>query len=161
MGSCQVPALARKAGNQVSTTGSMTVLLPSQRSRTRVPQGGRQSPTKRTARLLSTLKTTVSPFTRRRKFTMDIQSTSVIESGLLIPSQPASAEESAPIQEVEAPNVLMPAGYPRPCFASGNAPGYRARLAREGPRPRGASPRPFPALPQSPTARGTMGQLRR
>ena len=161
MGSSQVPALARKAWDQVSTTGSMTILLPSHRSRTRVPRGRRQSPTKRTARLLPTLKTTVSPFTRRRISCRDIHSSFVIEWGLLIPSQQASAEESAPIQGVECADVLTRTGNPQPCPASGNAPGDRAPLAREGPRPRGASLRPFPALPQSPMVRGIMGPLRR
>ena len=41
------------------------------------------------------------------------------------------------------------------------ATGDRAPLAREGPRPRGASLRPFPALLQSPTARRIMGPPRR
>jgi len=45
-------------------TGSMTMVLPSQRSRTRVPRARRQLPTRRTARLLPTLKTTVSLLTR-------------------------------------------------------------------------------------------------
>ena len=61
MGSSQAPALARKAGDHLSSSGSMTIVLPYHRSRTRVPRGSRQSPTKRTARLLPTLKTTVSP----------------------------------------------------------------------------------------------------
>ncbi len=147
MGSSQVPALARKAWDQVSTTGSMTILLPSHRSRTRVPRGRRQSPTKRTARLLPTLKTTVSPFTRRRISCRDIHSSFVIEWGLLIPRQPASVEESVQIQGGEAPNVLTLTGNPRSCLSSGNAPGDWAPIAREGPRPRGASLRPFPALP--------------
>ena len=73
-GSSQVPALARKASDHLSTTGSMTMDFPSQRSRTRVPRGSRQSPINRTARLLPTLKTTVSPFTIRRISLMDILS---------------------------------------------------------------------------------------
>ncbi len=101
MGSSQAPALARKAADQVLTTGSMTMHLPSQRSRTRVPRGRRQSPTKRTARLLPTLKTTVSPFMQPRISVVNIRSSSNVASGVLPPSRPAHVDEASLFQGTE------------------------------------------------------------
>ena len=60
MSSFQAPAAARKARGQASVIGSKIMRSPSRYSRMRMPRGSLQSPTKRTAKLLPTRKTTVS-----------------------------------------------------------------------------------------------------